>query len=129
MRAALLILLGLAIGIVGTVFAMNALRQRNPLPKAVMSVMAHHMGTLQQARKAQRCEAAANLEQLQRLRSASLDIGDAFPDAPQDFTATAGHLHDALQAAIQAAPADCPALAAALKPVGDACESCHRQYR
>ncbi|WP_346949221.1 cytochrome c, partial [Dyella sp.] len=27
------------------------------------------------------------------------------------------------------APADCAALAAALKPVGETCQSCHQKYR
>lgn len=129
MRAALLILLGLAIGAIGTVFAMNALRERNPLPHAVMVVMGHHMGVLQHARKAQHCEAAPNLQQLQLMQATAADIDDAFPDAPAGFAEAAGHLRSALQSAVQAAPADCPALAAALKPVGEACESCHKQYR
>lgn len=129
MRAALLILLGLAIGALGTVFAMNALRERNPLPHAVMVVMGHHMGALQRARKAQQCGAVQNLQQLQLMQATAADIDDAFPDAPTGFGEAATHLRTALQSAAQAAPADCPTLATALKPVGEACESCHQQYR
>jgi cytochrome c556 len=129
MRAALLIVLGLAIGIVGTVFAMNALKQRNPFPHAVMDVMAHHAGALRNAVKGQRCEAAANAEHLQRLLSTSSDIVPAFPGMDQGFIDEANQLHTQLQAAVQAAPADCAALAAALKPVGETCQSCHQKYR
>ena len=43
MRVALSILLGLFIGIIGTVSVMNTLHQRNPLPHAVMSVMARQV--------------------------------------------------------------------------------------
>ena len=129
MRAALLIVLGLAIGIVGTVFAMNALSQRNPFPHAVMAVMAHHSGELRNAIKAQRCEAASNKEHLERMLSTSADIVPAFPGVDQAFADEAAQLHTHLQAATQSAPTDCAALAAALKPVGDACQSCHQKYR
>lgn len=129
MRAALLIVLGLAIGIVGTVFAMNALSQRNPFPHAVMAVMAHHSGELRNAIKAQRCEAASTKEHLERLLSTSGDIVPAFPGVDQAFADEAAQLRTDLQAAVQTAPADCAALAAALKPVGDACQSCHQKYR
>src|SRR5690242_1903475 len=50
-RSALLILLGLVVGVLGTVFAMKALGDRNPMPHAVMTVMGHHMGALGQAVK------------------------------------------------------------------------------
>jgi cytochrome c556 len=129
MRAALLIVLGLAIGIVGTVFAMNALKQRNPFPHAVMAVMAHHTGELRNAVKAQRCDAASNVQHLERLLSTSTDIAQAFPGVDQGFTDEATQLHTRLQAALQAAPADCVSLAAALKPVGETCQSCHQKYR
>jgi len=129
MRAAFLIVLGLAIGIIGTVFAMNAIKQRNPFPHAVMVVMAHHMGDLRHAVKTQRCEATQNREQLDRLVAASSDITAAFPGVEKDFVNEAQHLHSQLQAAAQAAPADCAALTAAIKPVGEACQSCHQKYR
>jgi cytochrome c556 len=38
-------------------------------------------------------------------------------------------LQDHLQQALQAAPADCVALAAAIKPIDDTCKSCHQKYR
>lgn len=129
MRAALLIVLGLAIGIIGTVFGMNAIKQRNPFPHAVMVVMAHHVGDLRNAVKAQRCEATQNREQLGRLLTVSTDITAAFPGVEQGFTDEALHLQNQIQAAVQAAPADCAALTAALKPVGETCQSCHQKYR
>lgn len=129
MRAALLILLGLAIGILGTIPVMSALSERNPLPKAVMTTMGYHMHQLQGELKGQQCEAAPSLDQLQHLQMTAADITAAFPDAPQPFLDHASHLRSALQAAVQAAPTDCKALAAALKPAGEACQDCHRQYR
>jgi cytochrome c556 len=129
MRAALLIVLGLAIGIIGTVFTMRALDERNPLPHAVMVTMGLHRHQLQQAMKGQHCDASANLDQLQHMQMIAGDIPTAFPDAPQAFQDLASHLRSALQTAAQSAPADCPALANALKPVDQACKECHQQYR
>ena len=129
MRAALLIVLGLFIGILGTVFALNALRQHQPLSHSVMSLMAHHMGTLDAAVKAQRCDAVASRQHLSRLLDTQADIGEAFPGADQPFLDEADKLRDRTQAALQAAPADCKALAAAIRPIAETCQSCHQQYR
>ncbi|HET6804488.1 MAG TPA: cytochrome c [Frateuria sp.] len=128
-RSALLILLGLVIGVLGTVFAMKALGNRNPMPHAVMTVMGHHMGALGQAVKTRQCDAAQINDHLLRLQSTASDIPVAFPGAEQDFLDHSNRLRTELQAAVQAHPTDCAALARAVKPVGDACESCHQQYR
>ncbi|WP_329740777.1 cytochrome C [Dyella sp. A6] len=129
MRAALLIVLGLAIGILGTVPVMNVLNQRNPMPKAVMITMGYHMHQLQDELKAKRCDATASLGQLQHMQAIAGDIPAAFPNTPKAFVEDTTHLQQALGAAVQAAPADCPALAVVLKPVGHACQSCHQAFR
>lgn len=129
MRAALLMVLGLVIGIIGTVFAMNALKQRNPFPGAVMHVMAYHSTELRNAIKAQQCDATQAREHLTRMLSTSGDIVPAFPGVDQQFVDEAHNLQSKLEAAVQAAPADCKALAAVVAPVGDACKSCHQKYR
>jgi cytochrome c556 len=129
MRAALLIVLGLAIGIIGTVFTMRALNERNPLPHALMVTMGFHRHQLQEVVKGQRCDATTNLEQLQHMQMIAGDIPAAFPGAPPPFQDLASHLRSALQTAAQSAPADCPALVAALKPVDGVCKECHQQYR
>ncbi|MHA6204056.1 cytochrome c [Dyella soli] len=129
MRFALMIVLGLFIGIIGTVFAMNALHERNPFPHAVMSVMAHHAGALNAAVKSQRCDAAQSQQHLTRLLQTSADIGGAFPGVDQPFLDEAAKLRDKTQAALAAAPGDCKALLAVIKPIGEVCESCHQQYR
>jgi cytochrome c556 len=129
MRAALLIVLGLFIGIIGTVFALNALHQHQPLSHSVMSLMDYHAGELRAAVKAQRCDAAKVRQHLTRLLETQADIGEAFPGVDQPFLDEATKLRDKTQAALDAAPADCKALAAVLKPVGETCQSCHQQYR
>jgi cytochrome c556 len=129
MRAALLIVLGLFIGIVGTVFALNALRQHQPLSHSVMSLMAHHVGALDAAVKAQRCDAAASRQHLSRLLETQADIDEAFPGADQPFLDEAAKLRDKTRAALEAGPSDCKTLAAAIRPIGETCQSCHQQYR
>ena len=129
MRAALLIVLGLAIGIIGTVFTMRALDERDPMPHALMVTMGFHRHQVQQAIKGQHCDATANVDQLQHMQMIASDIPASFPDAPQPFQDLASHLRATLQTAAQSAPADCPALASALKPVDQACKECHQQYR
>lgn len=128
-RSALLLLLGLVVGVLGTVFTMKALADRNPMPHAVMTVMGHHMGALGQAVKARQCDAAQANDHLLRLQSTASDITAAFPGGEQDFLDHAGRLRTALQGAVQAHPIDCPTLAQAIKPVDEACDSCHQQYR
>jgi cytochrome c556 len=129
MRAALLIVLGLVIGIIGTALSMNALGQRDPLPRAVMSVMAYHMGQLQQAIKTRHCDAPQSDRQLDRLQSAAADIDAAFAGVGQPFADAARRLQERMRQASQAPHADCATLAAAIRPVGDACDACHQKYR
>ena len=129
MRVALLLLLGLVIGVIGTVNVMSTLSARNPMPKAVMHTMGYHMGELGQALKAKQCEAASIQHHLQRLQSTATDIVPVFGVTEKDFTDDASQLQNHLQQALQAAPTDCSALAAVIKPIDDTCKSCHQKYR
>jgi len=129
MRVALMILLGLVIGILGTVNVMNALSERNPMPKAVMHTMGYHMGELTRAIKANQCDATKIRHHLARLDSTASDITPVFGMDDKDFADHAQQLQDHLQQAVQTAPATCAALAAVIKPVNDSCKSCHQKYR
>ncbi|WP_199099996.1 cytochrome c [Dyella sp. ASV21] len=130
MRAALLIVLGLVIGVIGTVVGLNAQRQQQPMSHAVMAVMAHHAGALSQSMKNRQCDAAQTQQHLTRLLQTSADIKDAFPGGvDQPFLDEIAKLQATTEAALKAAPADCAALASAFKPIGETCQSCHQQYR
>ncbi|HEY8682687.1 MAG TPA: cytochrome c [Rhodanobacter sp.] len=129
MRVALLILLGLMIGVIGTVNVMSTLSARHPMPKAVMTTMGYHMGELSHALKARQCDAVKIQHHLERLQSTATDIVPVFGVTEQPFTDAAGQLQTRVQQALQAAPADCTALAAAIKPIDDTCKSCHQKYR
>jgi cytochrome c556 len=129
MRVALMILLGLVIGVIGTVNVMNTLAARNPMPKAVMDTMGYHIGELKQSLKAKQCNTPATQHHLARLQSTASDIVPVFGIDEKTFTDDATQLQTRLQQAVQAAPATCEALAAAIQPVGETCKSCHQQYR
>jgi len=129
MRVALMILLGLVIGILGTVNVMNVLSERNPMPKAVMHTMGYHMGELTRAIKANQCDAVKIQHHLARLDSTASDITPVFGMDDKDFADHARQLQNHLQQAVQAAPATCAALATVIKPVNDSCKSCHQKYR
>jgi cytochrome c556 len=129
MRVALLILLGLVIGIIGTANVMNALAARNPMPRSVMQTMNYHMDALSHALKAKQCSAADMLHHLDRLQSTATDIQPVFGVVDQGFTDAANHLDTRISQALQSPPADCAALAIVIKPIGEACKSCHDKYR
>jgi cytochrome c556 len=91
--------------------------------------MGYHMTALGHALKTQQCAAADIQHHLQRIQSTATDIVPVFDIAEQPFTDAAGQLQTHVQQALQTAPADCAALAAAIKPIGETCKSCHQKYR
>jgi cytochrome c556 len=129
MRALLLLILGLVVGAMGATFAVNALRQRDAYPRAVMTVMQQHAGALHARLRARQCDAATSAAHLGRMQAISEEIMPAFPDMDPPFKDGVDKLQRALASAASAAPVDCPALQQALKPVDEACKSCHQQYR
>lgn len=129
MRVALLILLGLAIGVVGTANVMSLLAQRNPMPTAIMHTMDYHMASLKQAVKSQHCDAAQTARHLLRLQSTATDILPVFGIHDKNFVDFANRLQSHLQQATLANPASCAALATVLRPINQTCDDCHRQYR
>lgn len=129
MRVALMILLGLVIGVIGTVNVMNTLSERNPMPKALMHTMGYHMGALSAALKAKTCAAPAMRHHLERVQSTATDIVPVFGMNEKTFADDASNLQSRVNDALQAAPADCAALAKVVKPIGETCKSCHQQYR
>jgi cytochrome c556 len=129
MRTLLLVVLGLAVGAMGATFAISALRQGTPFHSGVMAVMQHHMGALRANVRANQCDAKVSGARIDRMRQEAGDIGEAFPGMDTGFSRAASTLATALDGAVAARPATCEALAAALKPVGEACSACHQHYR
>ncbi|MET0935636.1 MAG: cytochrome C [Luteibacter sp.] len=129
MRALLLVMLGLAVGAMAATFGISALHQGTPFHSGVMAVMQHHMGALRANVRAKQCDAKGTAMHLGRMRDTAGDLHEAFPEMEAPFFQAADALTRALDGAIAVAPASCEALVATLKPVGDACQSCHQQYR
>ena len=130
MRNLILFLLGIAVGAIGAVNIVNALRQRDAYPRGVMNVMQHHEATLRQQLRQNRCNAKTAATAFANLQSMADELEPAFypaetADAP--FREFAQRLRDAVAAT--PAVADCPSLAPSVDKIGAACDACHRQYR
>jgi cytochrome c556 len=130
MRNLILFAIGIAVGALGAVNVVNALRQRDAYPRGLMNVMQHHQGLLRQQLRRNRCDANAATAALASLQQSANDIEEAvYPGAIADapFREYAQQLRDALAAT--PAPSDCPTLAQRVEKIGAACDACHRQYR
>ncbi|HEV2608322.1 MAG TPA: cytochrome c [Xanthomonadaceae bacterium] len=131
MRYAVLIALGLAIGIIGTVMAMNALNSGPHLPQSVMALQGFHMHALDTNIKQNHCAVTDNLPHLQTLRALSNDVEPAFLpiENEQDFRQKASNLRASIDAVLAAPPADCAAVGAAMTRIGHECKGCHDSFR
>lgn len=127
-----LFLVGLAVGIVGTVMALRALDARKDhYPESVMHVMAAHIGALKTSMEQSRCTASDVLPHLQALRTMAGDIEPAFGDLREDkrFAAHAADLRASLDGALAAPPMACAGVGAVLEEVGGDCKACHQDFR
>ena len=131
-RYLFLFLIGLVVGVVGTVMAMRAIDARQDhFPTSVMHVQAWHAGQLKANTDQNRCAATDTLPHLQALRTMADDIEPAFPDLRDDerFSKAAGGLRAALDAARNSPPLNCAGVGAVMKDVGAACKACHQDFR
>lgn len=131
MRYAILIVLGLVIGVIGTVMAMRALNSGPDYAQSAMAMIDYHMDGLDKAVKDNRCTTNDTLPHLQTMRALSSDIEPVFPDLNSDaqFKQKASNLRAALDTAIAAPPTSCAAVGAALTKIGQECKACHTQFR
>lgn len=131
MRSLVLFLVGLAVGAMCTLIAVNALDRGTSHHDAVMALMGQQMKSIDQSVKASRCASTDLTPRLQTLRFVANDIEPAFPDlqADEQFGRYAAGLRRAADAALMTPPANCAAAAAALTSLDKACDSCHREYK
>jgi cytochrome c556 len=131
MRSLVLFLVGLAVGAMCTLIAVNALDRGTSHHDAVMALMGQQMKSIDQSVKASRCASTDLTPRLQTLRFVANDIEPAFPDLQSDeqFGRYAAGLRRAADAALMTPPANCAAAAAALTSLDKACDSCHREYK
>lgn len=131
-RYLFLFLIGLAVGILGTVMAMRAIDARQDhFPGSVMEVQAWHMAQLKAATQQNRCAATDTLPHLQALRTMADDIEPAFADLQDDarFTKAASQLRAALDQARANPPLNCAGVERAMQDIGGACKACHQDFR
>jgi hypothetical protein len=131
-RYLFLFLIGLAVGILGTVMAMRAIDARQDhFPSSVMEVQGWHMHQLKTATEQNRCAATDTLPHLQALRTMANDIEPAFPDLRDDqrFAKHASDLRATLDNALANPPLNCAGVGTTLASIGDDCSACHKEFR
>ena len=131
MRSLVLLVVGLLVGSLCTVIAINALNRGTDYPNAVMAVMGQQMKAMDKSVKQSRCASTDLTPRLQTLRFVANDIEPAFADMRDEvqFGRYAADLRSAADAALTAPPASCAAATAALSNLSKACDSCHRDYK
>jgi hypothetical protein len=123
------LLVGLTAGAIGANMVGRSVALRHAYPRGVMNLMQHHLASMQRALRSGQCSAGA--AHLDRLDAIDGEITEAFADTQTDagFAQATQHLREAVARARAAAPQDCRALAAAIEPIGRACDDCHHRYR
>lgn len=130
LRYAICLVVGLVAGfLVATMFA-NALQQRNAWPRGLMRVMQHDFSAARNTTRGAPCATPQMAESASRLRLLAGQLGPALIPPGSNDRVLAQYVQRFQNAAAKwDAAADCPAQAAALSAIGDACEACHRDYR
>lgn len=132
MRYVVLLLVGILIGALCTVTALNILQRDSAFPKGVMALLGHHSGALKDRITAGQCDAEGARTHFVALRAVGGDIETAFlPTGGDDaqFKRYAEQLRGAIDAALATPATDCPTLTEQLGKVGDGCKACHREYK
>jgi cytochrome c556 len=131
MRLVVLFLVGLAVGALGTLVAVNALNRGTAWPNAAMAMMGQQMKAMDASVKANHCAATDLVPRLQTLRFVANDIEPAFAGDIDDaqFKRYAADLRGAVDAALANPPASCTAASTTLSSLGKACDSCHRDFK
>jgi hypothetical protein len=131
-RYLFLFLIGLVVGVIGTVMAMRAIDARQDhFPTSVMEVQGWHVGRLKANTEQNRCAATDTLPHLQALRTMANDIEPAFGDLRDDarFAKHASDLRATLDAALARPPLNCAGVGTTLASIGDDCKACHQDFR
>ncbi|MHC1480252.1 cytochrome c [Frateuria aurantia] len=129
MRHILVLLIGIVIGTLGAMSLSNAIAQRNPVPRAVMVMMAYHQGQLGRDLRDPRCSPAAVAPELQQLAATAANIPPVFQGFDQGFAQASANLQQRIQQASATQGPSCQALQAPMAAIKEACDACHRQYR
>jgi cytochrome c556 len=131
MRAVAMLVVGIAVGALGAVTAVGAMKKDIPIQKASMTLMRHHFGALRKMGEGGQCDAVAIQRHLSGMQSLSREFDAFLPTGGDDasFTHHAGEFGSAIDAAVAAPPADCAALASTNQTLGGTCKGCHDEFR
>lgn len=124
------VLLGIAIGAMGTVMALNALRAGTEFPTGVMAGIGYHFGTAKRTLAAEPCDAPEVARHIAALQTYAADIPAAF-SALSTQASFSGHASELKRVLAEAAAtrANCAALQPTIAAIGEACQACHLDYR
>lgn len=129
-RALALLAAGIFIGALGLFIVLQALGQRHAVPHGLMNLTQYHYTQNRKVLARSDCDLAQAASHAQQLAALSRDVVPVFAvigiDEPGFRNASTAY-----QQAIQDALATnhCDAMADAWRLVGDACQSCHVEYR
>lgn len=131
MRSVVALIVGLLVGALLTVIAVNSLKKGTAYPNGVMAVMSAQMGQLDGRIKSKACagpDLEANLGTLVALGN---DLETAFLPTPDDeaFSKYAADYRAAVDAAMAVPPANCEAAAQSLNAISATCKACHQQFK
>ena len=127
-----LFLVGLVMGVIGTVMAMRAIDARSDhFPDSLMHVQQWHIDRLKASVTGNRCAATDLLPHLQALRMLGNDLEPAFPDLADDqrFKDHASKHRASLDAALASPPLNCAGAGTELQTLGESCRACHQDFR
>ena len=125
-------LLGLALGVVGLVMGLRTWQAgQDHFPESLMHVQQWHMNKLDEAAKANSCDATNTLPHLKAMRFMAEDLEDAFKDEADDerFTTAASKLRGTLDDALASPPLNCQGVSVVWKKLDEACKACHQDFR
>ncbi|MFC4727540.1 hypothetical protein [Coralloluteibacterium thermophilus] len=133
MRHLFLILLGLFIGIFGTVMAISAWQSgAGPnVQRGAMAVLAHHSAALRADLEAGRCAAATVLPHIEAMQAVAAHLEPMFLPTGDDasFERESRAFRDVLAAARGIGSDDCSAVRPVVGDVNAQCRSCHQIFR
>lgn len=127
-----MLLLGLVLGIIGTVMVIRSWQaKQDHFPDSVMTVQSWHMGQLKKNIEQNRCTANDTIPHLQTLRRMADDIEPAFGEEAKDerFAKHAANLRAALDTAQSNPPLSCESLKTTIGEVGGQCKACHDDFK
>lgn len=134
-RYLFMLLLGLVIGVIGTVMALRAIdggkTWQDHYPHATMHLLQAHAAQLGAKVKGNRCSATDSLPHLHALRTLANDLEPAFPGLADDarFADHAAAMRATLDGALASPPLSCEGLGETASKVGESCKACHQDFR